>query len=100
MLLLSFGCLVTVDVLQLFLTVPWVGLQFAIVVFPDHTYFLLYFILRVLISYTNYFVFEHISILDLGVRFSRIVSEFRIFRLTFHKKSKAMHSELDRLKRP
>ena len=37
LLLLSFGCLVTVIVLQLFLTVPWVGLQFVIVVFPDHT---------------------------------------------------------------
>ena len=38
LLLLSFGCLVTVNVLWLFLTVPWVGLQFVIVVFPDHTH--------------------------------------------------------------
>ena len=38
LLLLSFGCLVTVNVLWLFLMVPWVGLQFVIVVFPDHTY--------------------------------------------------------------
>ena len=37
MLLLSFGCLVTVNILWLFLTVPWVGLQSVIVVFPDHT---------------------------------------------------------------
>ena len=37
LLLLSFGCLVTINVLWLFLTVPWVGLQFVIVVFPDHT---------------------------------------------------------------
>ena len=36
-LLLSFGYLVTVKILWLFLTVPWVGLQFVIVVFPDHT---------------------------------------------------------------
>ena len=38
LLLLSYGCLVTVNVLWLFLTVPWVGLQCAIVVFPDHTH--------------------------------------------------------------
>ena len=30
----------TVSVLCLFLTVPWVGLQFVIVIFPDHTRFL------------------------------------------------------------
>ena len=41
LLLLSFGCLVTVNVMRLFLTVPWVGLQFEIVVFPDHTHLLL-----------------------------------------------------------
>ena len=35
LLLLSFGCLVVVGVLSLFLRVPWVGLQFVIVVFPD-----------------------------------------------------------------
>ena len=41
LLLLSYECLVTVGyyVLWLFLTVPWVGLQCVIVVFPDHTYF-------------------------------------------------------------
>ena len=39
-LLLSFGCLFTVNVLWLFLMVPWVGLQFMIVVFPDHTHLL------------------------------------------------------------
>ena len=33
-------CLVTVHVLWLFLTVPWVGLQFVIVAFPDHSHFL------------------------------------------------------------
>ena len=37
LLLLSFGCLVTVNVLWLFLIVPCVGLQIVIVVFPDHT---------------------------------------------------------------
>ena len=40
LLLLSFGCLVTVNALRLFLTVPWAGLQSVIVVFPDHTQFL------------------------------------------------------------
>ena len=32
-------CLVTFEVLWLFLTVLWVGLQCVIVVFPDHTHF-------------------------------------------------------------
>ena len=40
LLLLSCGCLVAVDVLRLFLTVPWVGLWCVIVVFPDHTHLL------------------------------------------------------------
>ena len=40
-LLLSYGCLVTVSALCLFITVPWVGLQCVIVVFPDHTHLLL-----------------------------------------------------------
>ena len=44
LLLLSYGCLVTVNVLWLLLTVPLVGLQFVIVVFPGHTH-LLFFIL-------------------------------------------------------
>ena len=44
LLLLSYGCLVTVYVLWLFITVPWVGLQFAIVVFPDHTHLLFYLV--------------------------------------------------------
>ena len=37
LLLLSFGWLVTVNVLWLFLTLLWVGLLCVIVVFPDHT---------------------------------------------------------------
>ena len=41
---LSCRCIVTINVLWLFLTVPSVGLQCMIVVFPDHiTYFLLVF---------------------------------------------------------
>ena len=41
LLLLSYRCIVTINVLWLFLTVPWVDLQFVIVVFPDHTHLLL-----------------------------------------------------------
>ena len=41
LLLLSYGCLVTVNVLWLFLWVPWVGLQCVFMVFPDHTHLLL-----------------------------------------------------------
>ena len=44
LLLLSSGYNVIVIVLWLFLTVPWVGMQCVIVVFPDHTtYFFLFF---------------------------------------------------------
>ena len=40
LLLLSYRCIVTINVLWLFLTMPWVGLQYMIVVFPDHTHLL------------------------------------------------------------
>ena len=43
LLLLSYRCIVTTNILWLCLTVPWVGLQYAIVVFPGHTH-LLFFI--------------------------------------------------------
>ena len=36
LLLLSYRCIVYINVPWLFLTVPWVGLQCVIVVFPDH----------------------------------------------------------------
>ena len=39
LLLLPNRCLVSVNVLWLFLTVLWVGLQCVIVVFPNHTHF-------------------------------------------------------------
>ena len=38
--LLCFDCLVTVNLLWILLTVPWVGLQCVIVFFPDHTHLL------------------------------------------------------------
>ena len=37
MLLLSYRYIVTIIVLWFFLAVPWVGLQYVIVIFPDHT---------------------------------------------------------------
>ena len=40
LLLLSYRCIVTINVLWLFLTVPWVGLQCVVVVVPDHTHLL------------------------------------------------------------
>ena len=40
LLLLSYRCIVTINVLWLFLIVPWVGLQYVIVVFPDQTHLL------------------------------------------------------------
>ena len=46
LLLLSFGCIVAVNVLWLFLVVPWVGLRCVIVVFPDYTHLLFGVIMR------------------------------------------------------
>ena len=40
LLLLSYRCIVTIHVVWLFLTVPWIGLQWVIVVFPNHTHLL------------------------------------------------------------
>ena len=40
LLLLSYRCSVTINVLWLFLTMPLVGLQYMILVFPDHTHLL------------------------------------------------------------
>ena len=42
LLLFSYRYIVTINVLWLFLTVPWVGLPYVIVVFPDHTHLLFY----------------------------------------------------------
>ena len=42
LLLLSHRCIATINVLWLFLMVPWVGLQCVIVVFPDYTHLLFY----------------------------------------------------------
>ena len=37
-LLLSYRGIATINVLRLSITVPWVGLRYVIVVFPDHTH--------------------------------------------------------------
>ena len=42
LLVLSCGCIVAINVIWLFLTVLWVGLQCVIVVIPDHTHLLFY----------------------------------------------------------
>ena len=44
LLLLSYRCIVTINVLWLFSTVSWVGLRCVIVVFPDHTHLLFVFV--------------------------------------------------------
>ena len=41
LLLMSYRFIVTINVLWLLLTVPWVGLQYEIVVFPNHTHLLI-----------------------------------------------------------
>ena len=38
LLLLSYRCIVTINVLWLFITEPWVGLQCVMLVFPDHSH--------------------------------------------------------------
>ena len=40
LLLLSYRCIFSINVIWLFFLVPLVGLQCVIVVFPDHTHFL------------------------------------------------------------
>ena len=40
LLILSYRCIVAIYVLWLILTVPWDGLQYVIVVLPDHTHLL------------------------------------------------------------
>ena len=41
---LSYRCIVSINVLWLFLTVLWVGLQYVFVVFPNHTH--LFFVIN------------------------------------------------------
>ena len=48
LLFLSYICSVTINVMWLFLTMPWVGLQCVIVVFPVHTHLLSYQVYAIL----------------------------------------------------
>ena len=59
LLLLSYRCIFTINVLWIFPTVPWVGLQCAIVVFPDHTHLLLKNMER---GYSTSRTYEHIFV--------------------------------------
>ena len=43
LLLSLYRCFVTLNVMCLFLVMPWVGLQYVTVVFPDHTHILFEF---------------------------------------------------------
>ena len=38
LLLLSYRCSVSINIVLLFLTVPWFGLQYLIMIFPDNTH--------------------------------------------------------------
>ena len=44
LLLLSYRCIATINVMWLFLMVPLVGLKCLIVEIPDHTHFIIFFI--------------------------------------------------------
>ena len=57
LLLLSYRCIVTINVLCLFLTVPWVGLRCVIVVFPDQIHLLFCECVKFL---DGIFAFDHI----------------------------------------
>ena len=46
LLLLSYRSIVTINVLWLFFAVLWVGLQYVILVFPDHPHLLLVYKLK------------------------------------------------------
>ena len=56
LLLLSYRCIVTINVLWLFLTVPWVGMQCMIMVFPGHTHLLFEWLIEIVGSVVCYFV--------------------------------------------
>ena len=61
LLLLSYRCIVTINVLWLFLTVPWVGLQCVIVAFPYHTNFLPFYLYLGVILRSKRCYMEHFS---------------------------------------
>ena len=58
---LSYMCIVTITVLWLFLTVPWIGLQCVILVIPDHTYMYLLFESFFYVNLKDYIYFTNIG---------------------------------------
>ena len=58
LLLLSYGFIITINVLWLFLAVPWVGLQYVTVLFTDHTH-LLFVLFILLLTYMQVFMSVH-----------------------------------------
>ena len=58
LLLLSYRCIITINVLWLFPTVPWVALQCVIVVFPDQTHLHFYHLFKIRIINIQYLEVE------------------------------------------
>ena len=73
--MLCFYCL-TVNVLWLFLTVPWVGLQCAVVVFPVHTHLLFGFLRILMFSCWLWLLLHSILVLTYSVLIFVLLSLF------------------------
>ena len=65
LLLLSYRCIVTINVLWLLLTMPWVGRQCVIVVLPDHTHliFATIMLLPFFVSFGLFFGYAVLSVM-------------------------------------
>ena len=70
--LLCYNCFAAVCVLYLFLTVPWVGLQYVVVVIPGHTRLL----------FVNYFLKKEYT-----CSISTVLCDAALSRYTFRKQS-------------
>ena len=74
---LSFRCIVTTYTMWLFLVVPWVGLLYVMVVFPDHTHFFFFIVKYIICSKTllQQGISEHIFYVDSVYKLKRIVGK-------------------------
>ena len=81
LLLLSFGCLVTVNVPGLFLIVPWASLQCVIVVFPVHTLLLFMLFSWCSIIPLNIFQQKGMAIINWFSRFNVFMTNVCIFKV-------------------
>ena len=87
LLVLSYRCFVSINVLWLFLTVPWVGLQYVIVVFHDHDHFLIVKYNMSLKTLRQQGISEPICYGDLLYKFKRVAAKassrenFRIYSI-------------------